>query len=112
MGDFNVDTRSRNSAKFKHLVAFTRRNKLRYLNTKPTYYHPHGKSTLDHVYTNCPHVSECGVINDMYGDHAPVYVIKKQKPQFENKTKTVTGRSYKNWMPQCLLTSLYAKMNL
>ena len=42
-------------------------------------YHPFGKSTIDHAYTNCEHVSENGVINDLNGDHAPIYVVRKQK---------------------------------
>ena len=97
MGDFNVDTRKRNSPKCKHLFAFIKKTKLKYLQTKPTYFHPHGKSTLDHVYTNCMHVSEFGVVNDMYGDHAPVYVIKKQAPAPKKVMKEIVGRSYKNY---------------
>ena len=97
MGDLNVDTRKRNSTKCKRMFTFIKRRGLKYLNTRPTYFHPHGKSTLDHTYTNCPFVSENGVLNDMFGDHAPTYVVKKQDKVVKKPLIEITGRSYKGY---------------
>ena len=84
MGDLNVNTRMRNKPKCKRLFRFLKTTKLKYLNTKATYFHPRVKSTIDHVYTNCRFVSENGVIN------APIYMVKKQ-------LKEITGRSYRTY---------------
>ena len=98
MGDMNVNTRARNNPKYKRMREFLRDSKFSYLNTKPTYFHPFGKSTIDHTYTNCDHVSECGVVNDINGDHAPIYTIKKQaNVTFTPVYKEITGRSYKEY---------------
>ena len=97
-GDFNVCTLKRNSPKCKHMFEFLRKTKMKYLQTKATYFHPHGRSSLDHVYTNCKHVSHNGVINDKFGDHVPVYVVKKQKKLVKEALhKEITGRSYKSY---------------
>ena len=62
LGDFNVNTRARNSTKYKYMTKFLRKHGLTYLKTGPTHYHPvHGPSTLDHVYTNCPFVNSNGL---------------------------------------------------
>ena len=78
LGDANVCTLKRNSGKCKIMYRFIKENKLKYIQTRPTYFHTYGRSTLDHCYTNCPHVRQGGVINAMFGDHAPIYIIKKQ----------------------------------
>ena len=95
-GDFNVNTKARNSTRFRNMTSFLRKNHLRYLPTKPTRFHPLGNSTLDHIYTNCKHVSEHGLVREVLSDHAAVYVVKKQQPMKHVKIK-VTGRSYKNY---------------
>ena len=80
------------------MFRFLKRTKLKYLQTRATYFHPRGKSTLDHIYTNADHVSEYGVLNDMNGDHAPVYVVKKQPTVLKIKgSKQITCRSYKDY---------------
>ena len=95
-GDFNVNTKARNSTKFRNMTSFLRKNHLRYLPTQPTRFHPLGNSTLDHIYTNCAHVMDNGLVKEVLSDHAAVYAIKKQKPCKHEKLK-VTGRSYKNY---------------
>ena len=99
MGDLNVNSRARGNPKCKKMREFLRDSKMKYLNTNPTYFHPFGRSTIDHTYTNCEHVSEHGVVNDLNGDHAPIYVVKKQaKMHFPPSFREITGRSYKNYV--------------
>ena len=106
LGDLNVNTRARNTAKFRQLSGFLRKTHLRYLPTGPTHYDPiHGSTTLDHVYTNCRFVDQHGLLNDTISDHIPVFVTKKQHSARATITE-ITGRNYANYSQADLHTHL------
>ena len=91
LGDFNVNTCTTNSTKYWYMSTFLQKTHMKYLMTGATHYHDHGASTLDHIYTNSPHVNTQGLINDRVSDHVPVYAMKKQD-KTRHKWKTVQGR--------------------
>ena len=96
LGDLNVNTKNRNTTKYRYMTGFLRKSKLHYLSTGYTHYHPRGASILDHIYTNCDKVSCNGLMNDRFSDHVPVFAVKKQISA-RRRRKEITGRSYKHY---------------
>ena len=60
----------------------------RFANTK--------NSCLDHIYSNCNIVNECGTLNVSISDHVPVFLNRK-KGKFLQEKVNFTGRSYRNY---------------
>ena len=60
----------------------------RFANTK--------NSCLDHIYSNCNIVNDCGTLDLHISDHIPVFVNRKKANILHDKAE-FTGRSYRDY---------------
>ena len=55
-----------------------------------------GSTQIDLIFTDCPHVSEAGILNSNLSDHLPIYFVRKKER--EKVTKNIIwGRSYRGY---------------
>ena len=103
LGDINIDI-VRDWEKGGDLLdTFTTEKGLSQLIQDVTY--PEGNSCLDHIFTNCPVVSHCGVLSDLVSDHYPIAAIRK-KLSIKYPMTSFRGRTYKRYCAEQLREDL------
>ena len=108
MGDVNIDaldTTASNAKELKECLSqcgLTNhiREISRFANAK--------NSCLDHIYSNCNIVNECGTLNVSISDHVPVFLNRKKGKFLQEKVR-FTGRSYRNYNSELLRDELQSK---
>ena len=101
-GDMNVNSKHRNSPKYKKALTFLRKNHLKHLPTGCTRLHPKGATTIDHIYTSKGQYVASGNVNEFLSDHIPIFAIYK-KTRNQQHRKKIMGRSYKGYSKDNLI---------
>lgn len=92
LGDFNIDLNKGSNIGSK-LLRVGKNLGLCQLISESTRYATGGSSLIDHIYTDCNHVSHSGTVNYNISDHLPIVLVKK-KDRNNLKFKEIYGRSY------------------
>lgn len=91
IGDFNIDLLNLN-AHTRRLEQIANLCNITQLVKGPTRITHKSETTLDHLYTNAPHVALVGTISSNISDHLPIFAVLK-KSRCASQFKEVYGRT-------------------
>ena len=78
LGDFNVNLQARNEPNALLVNRFLKDNSLKQLINSHTRLSNKGGSCLDWIITDCPYISEYGILDELLSDHFSTYVVRKK----------------------------------
>ena len=108
MGDANIDVLDKTSPKAKELKEFLLQCGLTNHIKEVSRYANEKNSCLDHIYSNCNIVNDCGTLDISISDHLPIFLDRKKMQVLQNKVE-FTGRSYLNYNTEIFTDELNAR---
>ena len=96
LGDFNINLQARNEPNALVVNRFLRDNSLKQLINTNTRLSNKGGSCIDWIITDCPYISESGILDELLSDHFSIFVLRKKEREKTNK-KWKTIRMMKNF---------------
>ena len=79
LGDFNVNLGTRNEMNALLVNRFLKDNGLKQLINNHTRLTHNGGICLDWIITDCPYISQSGILDELLSDHFSIYVVRKKE---------------------------------
>ena len=96
LGDFNVNLQARNEPNSLLVNRFLQNNGLKQLINVSTRISGRGGSCVDWIITDCPYISDSGILDELLSDHFSIFVVRKKRLEHVDK-KWKTIRIMKNF---------------